>query len=143
MDLIKTVSDLAEVLNRENLSIISIKLEDFEIRIASANSDYRHFKTAPLNRTEPVPETVRDGGAKAGNYIKSPIIGTFYASPSPEKPPFVKVGDSVKKGQVVCIVESMKVMNEITSEFDGKVAEILFKDGETVDFDKEIMRLET
>jgi len=139
MDLIKTVNDLAEILNQKNLSIISIKLDDFEIRIASKGAASPNFINAPAaayaaSAPEPAP--------KPGNYIKSPIIGTFYAAPSPEKPPFVKVGDKVKKGQVVCIVESMKVMNEITSEFDGTVAEIRVKDGETVDFDKELMRIE-
>jgi len=137
MDLIKTVNDLAEILNQKNLSIISIKLDDFEIRIASKNA------SAPSCAAVPPVGTVTDGvQKKAGNYIKSPIVGTFYAAPSPEKPPFVKIGDAVKKGQVVCIIESMKVMNEITSDFDGTVAEILFKDGETVDFDKELMRIE-
>lgn len=67
--------------------------------------------------------------------IKSPLVGTFYEASSPDAEPFVKVGDVVKKGQVVCIVEAMKIMNEITSSVDGKVTKINFKNGDVVGFD--------
>ena len=75
----------------------------------------------------------------SGNVVKSPIVGTFYAAASPEKPPFVTVGQQVKKGDVLMIIESMKLMNEVQSEFDGTVAEILVKNGEAVEFDQPIM----
>lgn len=77
-----------------------------------------------------------------GKLIISPIVGTFYAAPAPDKPPYVTTGDAVKKGQVVCIVEAMKLMNEIESEFSGKVAEILVEDGEPVEFGQPLMRIE-
>lgn len=80
--------------------------------------------------------------AVSGNIITSPIVGTFYASPSPEKPAFVKVGDTVNAGDVVCIIESMKLMNEINSEFSGKVAEIYAKDGQAVEYGQKLMRIE-
>ncbi|MFA7417305.1 MAG: acetyl-CoA carboxylase biotin carboxyl carrier protein [Acholeplasma sp.] len=67
--------------------------------------------------------------------IKSPLVGTFYEASSPEAEAFVKVGDTVKKGQVVCIVEAMKIMNEITSSVDGKIAKVNFKNGDVVGFD--------
>lgn len=67
--------------------------------------------------------------------IKSPLVGTFYEAASPEAEPFIKVGDVVKKGQVVCIVEAMKIMNEITSSVDGKVSKVNFKNGDVVGFD--------
>jgi len=67
--------------------------------------------------------------------IKSPLVGTFYESSSPDADPFVKVGDMVKKGQVVCIVEAMKIMNEITSAVEGKISKINFKNGDVVGFD--------
>ena len=73
--------------------------------------------------------------------IKSPMVGTFYASPSPDKAPFVKVGDNIKKGQIVCIVEAMKLMNEIESEFDGKVIEVCIKDGDVVDYGKPLFKI--
>ena len=78
----------------------------------------------------------------SGNMITSPIVGTFYASPSPEKPAFVKVGDTVNAGDVVCIIESMKLMNEINSEFSGKVAEIYANDGQAVEYGQKLMRIE-
>lgn len=80
--------------------------------------------------------------AVPGNVITSPIIGTFYSSPSPEKPAFVKVGDIVNAGDVVCIIESMKLMNEITSEFSGRVAEIYVNNEDPVEFGQKIMRIE-
>ena len=77
--------------------------------------------------------------AVSGNVVKSPIVGTFYAASAPDKPPFVTVGQQVKKGDVIMIIESMKLMNEVQSEFDGTVAEILVKNGEAVEFDQPIM----
>ena len=74
--------------------------------------------------------------------MNSPIVGTFYAAPSPDKPPFVTVGTQVSKGDVLFIIESMKLMNEVTSEYDGVVAEIFVEDGETVEFGQPIMRIE-
>lgn len=68
------------------------------------------------------------------NVIKSPMVGTFYSKSSPKAEPFVKVGDKVKKGQVVCIVEAMKLMNEIEAEFDGEVVEICKKDEDMVEY---------
>lgn len=87
-------------------------------------------EVAPAPKAEAVPE---------GNVVKSPIVGTFYAAPSPDKAPFVKVGDTVKKGDVIMIIESMKLMNEVQSDFDGTVAEILVNNGDAVEFDQPIM----
>ncbi|MCI8470700.1 MAG: acetyl-CoA carboxylase biotin carboxyl carrier protein [Clostridia bacterium] len=71
-----------------------------------------------------------------GNVVKSPMVGTFYAKPSPDSESFVTLGQKVKKGDVLCIIEAMKLMNEIESEFDGEVTEILVKDEETVEYGK-------
>ena len=76
-----------------------------------------------------------------GHYVTSPLVGTFYASPTPDAPAFVKAGDSVKKGDVLCIVEAMKFMNEITSEFDGTVAEILAEDQAMVEYGQPLFRI--
>ncbi|HIS68128.1 MAG TPA: acetyl-CoA carboxylase biotin carboxyl carrier protein [Candidatus Gallacutalibacter stercoravium] len=70
----------------------------------------------------------------AGREQKSPMVGVFYAAPSPESEPYVKVGSRVKKGDVLCIIEAMKLMNEVTAEFDGEVAEICAQDGEVVEY---------
>lgn len=79
--------------------------------------------------------------AQPGTFITSPFVGTFYRAPSPETSSFCEVGDNVKKGQVVCIVEAMKLMNEIEAEGDGKVAEILVKNGEHVEYGQSLIRL--
>lgn len=73
--------------------------------------------------------------------IKSPMVGTFYASPSPDKDAFVKVGDNVKKGQVVCIVEAMKLMNEIESEFDGEIVEVCANNGDVVEYGMPLFKI--
>lgn len=86
--------------------------------------------------------TVEAQNAVCGNVVKAPIVGTFYAAPDPSKPPFAEVGKHVKKGDVLMIIESMKLMNEITSEYDGVVKQILVKNGEAVDYDQPVMIIE-
>jgi acetyl-CoA carboxylase biotin carboxyl carrier protein len=82
-----------------------------------------------------------ENAAEAGTFVTSPFVGTFYRAPSPEAAVFVEVGTSVRKGQVVCIVEAMKLMNEIESEADGKIAEILVKNGEHVEYGQKLFRI--
>ena len=77
----------------------------------------------------------------AGTFISSPFVGTFYRAPSPEAPSFVEVGQAVRKGQVVCIVEAMKLMNEIEAESEGKIEEILVQNGEHVEYGQHLFRL--
>ena len=76
-----------------------------------------------------------------GKLVKSPLVGTFYAAPSQDAAPYVKVGDPVKKGQVLAIVEAMKLMNEIESDFDGTVAEVYVKNGESVEYGMPLFRI--
>ena len=78
---------------------------------------------------------------KSGNIVKSPMVGTFYSKSSPTSNPYVEIGSEVKKGTVLCIVEAMKLMNEIESEFNGKIAEILVKDGEAVEYGQPLFRI--
>ena len=86
-------------------------------------------------------ETPAAPKAPAGKAIKAPLVGTFYAAPSPDQPPFVQVGDTVKKGDVVLIIESMKLMNEVTSDVERVVQEILVKNGDAVEYDQPLMIL--
>ena len=79
---------------------------------------------------------------KGGNVVKSPLVGTFYAAPSEDAQPFVKVGDTVKKGQTLAIVEAMKLMNEIVSEFDGVVTEILVENEDNVEYGQPLFRIQ-
>ena len=76
-----------------------------------------------------------------GELIKSPMVGTFYQAPSPDSPPYVRVGDKVKKGDTLCILEAMKIMNEIEAEFDCEILEILVEDGQPVEFDTPLFRV--
>jgi acetyl-CoA carboxylase biotin carboxyl carrier protein len=90
--------------------------------------------------TTPVPsgtntnDTAEKTEEFTGKKLVSPMVGTFYSQSSPEKPPFVKVGDKVKKGQTICIIEAMKLMNEIESEYDGEIVKVLMKNEEMVEF---------
>ena len=79
--------------------------------------------------------------AEEGKIVKSPLVGMFYAAPAEDASPFVKVGDAVKKGQILAIVEAMKLMNEIESEFDGTVAEILVENGQAVEYGQPLFRI--
>ena len=87
-------------------------------------------------------QTKEDSNKKKGNIIKSPMVGTFYLKPSPTAEPYIEIGKEVKKGDVLCIIEAMKLMNEIESEYTGKVTEILVKDGETVEYGTPLFRIE-
>ena len=90
-----------------------------------------------IQTTQPVEEEPKEEYKE----IKSPMVGTFYSKPSPDKETFVKVGDKVKKGQVVCIIEAMKLMNEIEAEFDGEVVEVCLNDGDAVEYGKPLFKL--
>jgi acetyl-CoA carboxylase biotin carboxyl carrier protein len=79
---------------------------------------------------------------KPGNLVTSPFVGTFYRTPAPDQPAFVEVGAVVKKGQVLCIIEAMKLMNEIEAEVAGKVTEILVENGQPVEFGQALFRIE-
>jgi acetyl-CoA carboxylase biotin carboxyl carrier protein len=97
--------------------------------------------TAPVVRTIALQPPVDGGGEGDGSFVTSPFVGTFYRAASPETPPFVDRGQTVRKGQVVCIVEAMKLMNEIEAEADGRVEEILVSNGEHVEYGQRLIRL--
>lgn len=98
---------------------------------------------AAENGYEGKAETASAGSAEEpeGNLVKSPLVGTFYAAPSEDSDPFVKVGDKVKKGQVLAIVEAMKLMNEIESDFDGEIVEIYAENGRAVEYGQPLFRM--
>lgn len=105
--------------------------------IAEENAKFVNLDSAAVKMTDiNISETVQ-----AGEVVVSPMVGVFYSAPSPDSPPFVKVGDTVKKGDVLCIVEAMKLMNEIQSEFDGVVEEIYAKNEDIVEFNQPLVRI--
>lgn len=155
-DTVECVEALAKIVKENELSRIKISTEDIDIVIEgkpnrggmpphlpplmplSSMGQMPQMPSQPVSGTSSAPAAENE----SGRFIKSKIIGTFYTSPAPEKPPFVRVGDTIKEGDVVCIIESMKLMNEVTSEFSGRVAEIYVNNGDTVEFDQKIMRIE-
>lgn len=133
IDLIKAVSD-------SNLTEFEIQDGETKISMETNKETKQITVTAPLAQPQisaVQPTAVQEeekAEEKTGNIVKSPLVGTFYQSASPESEPFVKEGDTVKKGQVLGIVEAMKLMNEIESEYDGTVKEILVKNEQMVEF---------
>ena len=97
--------------------------------------------SAPLPQTDSS-EMENGQAAEDLNHITSPMVGTFYRKPAPDKEPFIEVGQTVKKGDTVCIIEAMKMMNQVKSEFDGKVIAINIEDGDPVEFGQELISIE-
>jgi acetyl-CoA carboxylase biotin carboxyl carrier protein len=111
-------------------------------RVARRGGEARPAGQRPALSLAPAPPPPpAEGPAAPGTLVTSPFVGTFYRAPSPDAAPFIEVGETVRKGQVVCIVEAMKLMNEIEAEADGKVVEILAKNGEHVEYGQSLIRL--
>ena len=146
---LETIEKLADLVAAKDLGEITIAPEDKCITIKGKKCPP---PMPPMGVPMAAPAAAPAAAASApvpaaeekplsGKIIKSPIVGTFYASPSPDQPPFVQVGDTVKKGDVIMIIESMKLMNEVQSDMDGTVQEILVKNGEAVEYDQPLMIL--
>jgi acetyl-CoA carboxylase biotin carboxyl carrier protein len=141
---IRKIKKLIHMLEQSDLNEIEVSQGEESVRISKGNSN--DISTSISNTDQPQAATNQDpiesNTEIIGNIIKSPIVGTFYRKPSPEKPPFVNVGDTVSEGDVVCIVEAMKMMNEIKSEYSGKIISILPSDGQPVEFDQTLIIIE-
>ena len=144
-ELMSAVKEYIELMKESGLGYIKVKNDKFEIELGEKPAPMPPMPPAMGAPAAPAAASTPTAEAKpavSGKIVKSPIVGTFYASPAPDKPPYVTVGKEVHKGDVLFIIESMKLMNEVTSEFDGKIAEIYLSDAETVEFDQPIMRIE-
>lgn len=149
-DTIECVEALAKIVKDNDLGRLKISTEDIDIVIEGRRCPPPMPMPVPMAApaavaaAAPVAASAPEAEAApiSGNIVTSPIVGTFYAAPSPDKAPFVKVGDTVSTGDVVCIIESMKLMNEINSEFSGRVAEIFVNNGEPVEYGQKLMRIE-
>jgi len=142
MDLmnIKHIKELVQEFDTSTLSKLKITSDTFSIQLEKNIGAV----AAPVMMAAPVAVTAAPVALEApvavapaivGDSILSPMVGTFYSAPSPDSPSFVKVGDRVKKGQVVAILEAMKIMNELEAEFDCEILEILKSDGQAVEYD--------
>lgn len=150
---LEAVEKLADIVNNKELEEVTIANGDNVITVKGRRCTPPMPMGMPPFQHDMMPVTMNAAAAGAaptveaqnavcGNVVKAPIVGTFYAAPDPSKPPFAEVGKHVKKGDVLMIIESMKLMNEITSEYDGVVKQILVKNGEAVDYDQPVMIIE-
>ncbi len=160
MDL-KEIQELIKLLNKSNISEIRIERDNFKIMIRTQDQNvpvqYIRQETAslptppPVTATAPVTTVKETTAAPAADsvlenskqiIIKSPMIGTFYRSSSPDKPSFVNVGDEIKPGTVLCIVEAMKLFNEIESEYSGRIVKVLIENAKPVEYDQPLFLIE-
>ncbi len=153
---IKQIQDLIKFVAKSGVNEVAIEEEDFKITIKTNQAPTYVTATVPAAAPAPLPTAAPAAPAPeapkgetpkvedTSNYvtIKSPMIGTFYRSPSPDKPVFVNVGDEVTAGKVVCIVEAMKLFNEIESEVSGKIVKILVDDAQPVEYDQPLFLVE-
>ena len=160
----KEIKELIEIFEKTDLNDMEVQLDNARIRLNRGPvSPWAGIPVAPQSPVMAVPESMpakvevsQEASVaaetseaerepvqedKGGLVIKAPIVGTFYQSSAPNEEPYVKVGDTVSKGDVVCIIEAMKFMNEVNSDVSGTITEILVKDGEFVEFGQELFRL--
>ncbi len=153
----KEIQDLINLVAKTNLAEIKLKNGDFELVVRSKEfssgkggqvssvAPVASLAVAPVAvpTPEPVPAKVPEKVAEAASSsnpsyleVKSPMVGTFYRSPGPDKPSFVQIGDVISKGQRICIIEAMKLFNEIESEVSGKIVKVLVDDASPVEYDQ-------
>jgi len=142
----RQIKALMRDFDESNLSRLKIEQEGFSIEFEKAVTAVAPVTVAAPAPVAAVASTTPVEAAPAssheGDYILSPMVGTFYEAPSPDSPPFVKVGDVVKKGQTVAILEAMKIMNELEADFDCKIVDILVKNGQAVEYDMPLFAVE-
>lgn len=143
------IDDLIQRVKSSGIYKIKLKCDEFEIEIQTAPaqsllSAAPTFQSMASRNSVELSDTADSAltAQETGQVVTSPIVGTFYVAPSPDKPPFVKEGQSVKKGDVLFIIESMKLMNEIKSEYDGTVKKILVESGDGVEYHQPILIIE-
>lgn len=135
-----------EISTEEGKILIKQYLGPKEVSIAQSTPQVQYIPQPVVEIKEEIKTTsetqVKEQPQKKYHVIKSPLVGTFYRAPSPGAPPFVEEGDMVSKGQVLCIIEALKVMNEIESDVDGRVAKILVENGQPVEYGQELFYIE-
>ena len=139
MDL-QQIEKLVQIIENSSMLEFSIQEGDTKIKM-SRRGTMGVPGEAAVTVAQTAPAAPIEEEAEDETYITSPIVGTFYSAPSPEAKAFVKVGDRVKAGQTVCILEAMKLMNEIESDFDGKVAVIYVENGQAVEYGQPLFRI--
>lgn len=141
---IEYIDKLAKVLNENELTELVLENEEQSIILKKELKDVTHVAPAAPAVVQQctITPSIQEQCESKGHAIVSPMVGTFYTSPSPEAEPFVEVGSMINEGDVVCIIEAMKLMNEIKSEYSGKIVQICVKNGEPVEFGQVLMYVE-
>lgn len=161
---LKQIKDLMSAMGRTGTTRLRIKKDDFELEleqqpsvnvVSGVEGAYplyapqavpgKEFKAKPEIPPALHPPHEQEGFKvkEEGRFVKSPMVGTFYSSPGPDEPPFVRVGDVITEGTVVCIIEAMKVMNEVKSDVSGVVSEVLVESGHPVEFGTKLFKIST
>lgn len=149
---IKEVEELIRFVSKANIAEVELETKDVKLVIKTNKAAEAPVYQAPVampaaqpapapGRSAPVAEAPAPAANNDSKYItiKSPMIGTFYRSPGPDKPPFVNVGDKIEKGKVICIIEAMKLFNEIESEVSGTIIKYLVNDASPVEYDQPLL----
>ncbi len=162
---LREIQELIKMLGKSNVSEISIERESFKITLRTHDTNKpapvmiqaAPIPPQPVMQQQPAMNTLQEEKAQvqkpdpakpeasdSSRYvtIKSPMIGTFYRTPSPDKPPFINVGDEIKPGSVLCVIEAMKLFNEIESEHSGRIVKILVENAKPVEYDQPLFLLE-
>jgi len=159
---IKEVEELIRFVAKANVSEVELETKDLKLVIKTNKAAERYVEVqsyqtpAPIPQAAPVPQVAAPAAAEAAapapqpkavvdsKYvtIKSPMIGTFYRSPGPDKPPFLNVGDKIEKGKIICIIEAMKLFNEIEAEISGTVVKYLLNDASPVEYDQPLLLID-
>ena len=156
----KQIQQLIKFVSKTDVAEVNIENNNFKINIKGSKSKVNEASAPIVQQSVPIPiptpqpvviqtpkskpDKVEDSVSANDSYktIKSPIIGTFYRKPSPDKDVFVNVGDTVKEGDTLCVIEAMKLFNEIESDFSGKIVKILVEDASPVEFDQPLFLIE-
>jgi len=163
----KQIQELIKMVNKSNIGEVTVELKDFRVTIKQKEDRIQHVVSAPVHtapitpqihhmpaHTSPGPTSQITSSAETTKEVsstpapantitvKSPMIGTFYRKAGPEKPNFVEVGDEITPGKVICIIEAMKLFNEIESEIKGKIVKVLVEDASPVEYDQPLFLVE-
>jgi acetyl-CoA carboxylase biotin carboxyl carrier protein len=156
----KQIQELIRLVNESNIGEVSIEQKDFRITVRQKQEQVTQYVSAAPMQAAPAPqqapppsqgsasssgaaEKQQEPAAAANTVtIKSPMIGTFYRKPSPDKPNFVEIGEDVTPGKVVCVIEAMKLFNEIESEVKGRIVKVLVEDASPVEYDQPLFLVE-
>ncbi|MBI2870888.1 MAG: acetyl-CoA carboxylase biotin carboxyl carrier protein [Candidatus Omnitrophica bacterium] len=146
---LKEIKEMINLMNESGLSELELERDGLRIKLRKGSAPEVSMGLAPLP-----PGGTLSAGAQAGEpsqpeaeegvlEVKAPMVGTFYRAPAPDAPPYAEEGQRIEKGQVLCIIEAMKLMNEIKSELSGTIKDILVRNGDPVEFDQTLFRIKT